>query len=102
MSDVDFHFPKSPKRAVFTLQQVIHGHDPILMVFHDREEDDWQFLNGKTVSQKDMLVVPFAKILSHDPSLHTLANLPAGWCAVRKSTNHAWERKELFAAKIKS
>jgi hypothetical protein len=102
MPHVDSIFPKSPMRAVFTLRQVVEGKEPILFVVHEEEEGDWQFLNGKSVSKKDMRVVTFGEILSHDPSLHALSTLPAGWYASRKSPDHAWEQKEIFEERVRS
>jgi hypothetical protein len=101
MSDAQFPFPVSPKRAVFTLRQVVHAQEPILFVVRDEDDGDWQFLNGKFVYKKDMLIVSLEEILLHDPTLHSLSNLPRGWKAFRKSTRHAWQREEILVKNLK-
>jgi hypothetical protein len=90
-----FHFSESRKHVVFTLKQIVALKEPILFVIHDADEADWQFLSGKSVSQKDLLLVSLESLVTEDPSLNELADLPQGWYATRTTVRSAWERKEM-------
>jgi hypothetical protein len=91
--NADFKFAESKTHIVFTLKQIVENKEPILFVIHDSDEADWQFLSGKPVSQKDLVVVPLQSLVSADGSLNELADLPQGWYATRESLTAEWKRK---------
>ncbi len=91
--NADFKFTESKSHIVFTLKQIVENNEPILFVIHDSDEADWQFLSGKPVSQKDLVIVSLESLVSTDGSLNDLADLPQGWYATRKSAGEPWDRK---------
>ena len=85
-------FQAGGNRAVFTTKPVVHDRLPILLVFHE-VEDEWQFLCGTTNDPGDALVVSLGFMLQRDPTLAAVADLPEGWCATRDSKETEWERE---------
>lgn len=73
----------------FTTRFVIDGSKPILDVYHDHD-GYWQFLCGTTTDAADLMLVCMGCMLDRDPALFSLARLPAGWRAVRRSENEGW------------
>ena len=89
----DWPFPQSQNTAVISQRSVVFEGAPILYVTHDKDDDGWQFLDGKSNPAPDSAaVVSFAEIVAHDPSLIELADLPAGWVATRRSITKPWVR----------
>ena len=86
-------FDQPPNCAVVTVKAIISGELPILFVSHDEDDHSWQFLSGDPLSKQDALVVALGEIVELDPSILRLADLPAGWVAIRRSANSYWERK---------
>jgi hypothetical protein len=92
----EFSFLESRTHVVFTLRQVVENLDPVLFVIHDSDEADWQFLTGKPVLQKDLLLVSLESLVATDHTLNELADLPQGWYATRQTNKSAWERKQII------
>jgi len=90
-----FLFSEARTHVVFTLKQIVEQKEAILFVVHDSDEADWQFLSGKSVSQKDLMLVSLESLVSADSSLNELADLPQGWYATRVSVGSKWERSEI-------
>lgn len=86
-------FDQPPNCAVVTVNAIISGELPILFVSHDEDDHGWQFLSGDLVIKEDASVVALREIVELDPSILELADLPAGWVAIRRSANADWERK---------
>jgi len=85
---------KDPENyAVVTVSRILDGSKPILYVVHD-EDGDWQFLDGGDVSEDDAKVVSLMQVVGLDPSLKSLADLPTGWKAERRSADQPWERSQ--------
>lgn len=78
--------------AVITVDSIVTGDKPILLVVHDATDGRWQFLTGEHVEAHQAKVVALLSITEIDPTLLELADLPEGWCAVRQSVAAAWER----------
>jgi hypothetical protein len=70
---------------VFTLNRIMNGESPILLVCHDEDDGGWQFLDGAEVVIKESALVCLHHIVELDPSLVELADLPIGWSANRSS-----------------
>ncbi|MGH3580210.1 MAG: hypothetical protein ACRDUB_01375 [Mycobacterium sp.] len=83
-------FDMPPNTAVLTTRRVVEGH-PILEVFHD-PDGEWQFLCGSTVTREDGRVACIACVVSRDPALAQLADIPIGWFASRASPEEPWAR----------
>ena len=78
--------------ATFTVRQVVKEGLPILLVSHDSEDGAWQFLAGLDPDTADLMVVCLEEIISIDPSLVELADLPLGWQATRTMPGQPWSR----------
>jgi hypothetical protein len=89
-------FAEARNAAVITVRQVFSG-APILLVTHDTEEGNWQFLPGGAFSVSDAMVVALEEVVVHDPSLLSLASLPEGWRAERSTPAEPWVRRESFS-----
>jgi hypothetical protein len=85
---------EAPKNlAVFTTKGIIHNGYPILYVYHDEDDDGWQFHDGTLSRTEDAMVVSLHYIVRHDPSITFLADLPPGWQAERATISSPWHRK---------
>lgn len=78
--------------ASFCLRQIMDGSSPILLVCHD-DDGRWQFLDGENVSMADALLVGLSNVVSLDPSVRELADLPVGWQATRRDADSPWHRE---------
>ncbi len=86
-------FADPPNVVSFTLQQIMDGDAPILLVCRDEEDGSWQFLDGNPISMADALLVCLKNVLAVDPSIAELADLPIGWQASRATQDHPWRRE---------
>lgn len=77
-----------------TMRQVIDGEEPILLGSHDDDDYGWQFIGSSDASVEDGRIVCLEHIVSHDPSVLEVADLPPGWCAVREYVGGPWVRYE--------
>jgi hypothetical protein len=87
-------FTEPPNLATFTVRQVLHDNQPILLVVHDRD-GSWQFLTGGPVETADGMVEGLQVMAERDPSLAGLANLPPGWRARRAQAGAVWKRSRV-------
>ena len=85
-------FDQPPNCAVVTTSGVMKDGAPITRVFHDEDDDGWQFLHEGEFSMKEAMLVSLKNVVAHDESVLQLADLPPGWCATRKSKNAKWFR----------
>lgn len=67
----------------------------ITRVFHDEDDGGWQFLHEGEFSMEDAMLVSLKNVVAHDDSVLSLADLPPGWCATRKSKNGEWLRTRI-------
>jgi hypothetical protein len=83
-----------PREIAITTRQVMKEGWPILLVTHDADDGSWQFVNGRgdTDDTESAMVVGAEQVLSVDPSLIELADLPLGWRAWRQSAGDEWLR----------
>jgi hypothetical protein len=94
MDEWPFIDPKNV--AVLTVCQIVQDAHPILRVSHDSDDGSWQFLEWETPSIKDAMTVSLQSIVTRDPSLKELADLPLGWSASRQSPNEPWHRERIM------
>jgi len=85
-------FDQPKNCAAITLKSIVFGGKPILLVSHDQDDHSWQFLDGGAFDVADAAVVSMGNIVTRDPSLLEIANLPPGWKAWRKTENSPWQR----------
>jgi hypothetical protein len=93
-NDRAWKFREPPNEAVVTSRHVTEKTKPILMVSHYSGEDGWAFLTGEAFSTDEGQLVSLEQIVSIDPSVEQLADLPPGWSAQRKSLGEKWHRFE--------
>ncbi|WP_235905665.1 hypothetical protein [Tautonia marina] len=92
--DAQWPFADPPDTAVFTLDRVLDGETPVLLVTHDADDESWQFLDGEHVFEEDARVVALGEIVQLDPTLLDLADLPLGGFAWRSGPGDPWNRGE--------
>lgn len=85
-------FNESRNVAVITLSHILDGASPILFVSHDAEDGGWQFLDGAEPNEEAVRIVALHRILSLDPGIAEVADLPLGWSARRASAGGEWRR----------
>ena len=68
-----------------------HG-EPILAVYHDRDDGSWQFIGTDHWVEDDLVVLCLEHAVARDPSVRALADLPRGWAATRLHAGASWER----------
>ena len=78
--------------ATVTVEQIICGNEPILLVCRDAEDGGWQFLTGEIVEVANAMLVGLKHIVEIDPSVVELADLPEGWSATREFVGGPWTR----------
>ena len=93
MSKAPRSFAGQPQNlAVITLRPILRGELPVLYVSHDADDGGWQFLSGAIPDLADAAVVGLGQMLSLDPSLAELGDLPIGWTAIRANERAQWQR----------
>src|SRR3954454_17260676 len=90
--DAAWPFPDSEDTEVITLERILRGDSPLLLVSHDEDDGGWQFLDGEHVFEEDGVIVCLGEMVQFDPSLLELANLPIGSYAWRASQARRWPR----------
>jgi hypothetical protein len=88
----DWPFDQAPRVAAITTRQVLTEGFPILRVTHYADDEDWAFVCGTTNATEDGRVVAMESVLELDPTLRTIADLPAGWSAWRERVGAPWHR----------
>jgi len=94
----DWPFADAPNLISVTVRQIVQDGEPILLVVHDAEDGDWQFLTGGEFHVADGMLVTLANMVRRDSSLTELADLPLGWQAWRASSAAPWQRSPCEAA----
>ena len=92
LDESNWPFDVPADTAAFTTRYVLDGSRPVIEVYHDHD-GDWQFMCGATNAAEDGRLVGLGEMVSLDPTLVQLADLPAGWCAYRESPEHPWSRE---------
>ena len=87
---MDWTFDQAENVACFTLRQIIEDGASVLLVVHDLEDHDWQFLTGAEISMDDALLVSMRQIVDHDPSLLEIGSMPPGFQATRNAVGSEW------------
>lgn len=80
--------------ATFTVRQVMEKTEPILAIYHDLHDHDWQFIGSTGANMEDAMLVSLEEVVKLDLSTLNVADLLPGWHAVRSSPKHPWFRRE--------
>lgn len=67
----------------------------MVLVFHDKEDDVWQFLDGEDVREENAALVSISEMVQLDPSICELWDLPLGWGAFRDDETQPWKWFEI-------
>jgi hypothetical protein len=82
-------------RPVFVSRGIFEDGTPIVTVLHD-SEGDWVFLDdGDNGDPERMMVVALNQVVSIDPSVLGVADLPYGQGAERTAPGEKWQRFEM-------
>lgn len=86
-------FDQPRNAAAITTRQVLGGMEPVLLVSHDAEDSDWQFIGRTDGETTNGRVVSMEEIVQLDPTLLEVADLPPGWLATRNGIGERWTRR---------
>lgn len=75
-------------------QAVADKRQPVLRVVHEDGPGGWQFYDD-TVPLEGPVALPKEDILSIDPSLAEIKDLPVGWEAIRAAPSGKWARTRI-------
>ena len=90
-------FADDVETMTITTVHVLDGSQPIMLVTHDADDGAWQILCGTTNSAEDGRVACLGCLVTVNPFLADLADLPLGWRAWREEVGGAWERAPVAA-----
>jgi hypothetical protein len=88
----DWSDPLDP--TVITVKEIATGKQSVVLVIHEAGHGGWQFYDGSDVSDRRPRIMLKTEILTLDPSLKEITNLPVGWKATRKLSNKSWKREQ--------
>lgn len=88
-----WQFKDPPDVMVFTTNDILERGMCIEYVTHDEDDGAWQFhsMKGPSGDEAEARLVRLDTILSIDPSVAQIANLPEGWHAWRKGRDGIWK-----------
>jgi len=86
----EWPFDQPKNCAVFTIKQVIESKFPILLVYHDLEDNGWQFVSNVEFSMEDAKLVSLEEITKIDPTVCEVAKIEPGYHAWRTDTGSKW------------
>lgn len=89
----NWRFSDSPHTGVFITKRVMSGEDPVTRVFHDIEDNVWQFHGPGESDPKDIAYACLHHVIDRDPSISELHDLLPGWCAWRENVTSPWRRE---------
>jgi hypothetical protein len=85
--------------AALTLPEIVTGHKPVLVVVHDLGLGDglggWLFLDGQDLAARKPTGIAKVDLLTMDPTLAEVTDLPVGWQASRDGPGKPWNRHQL-------
>jgi len=91
-NEMEWAFDQARNVVTVTTRQVIHENYPILSVVHYEDDDSWAFTCGTSNKSEDLMLVGMGEVVDRDPTLTSIADLPPGWSASRKSIKDNWVR----------
>jgi hypothetical protein len=88
--EVEWPFDQPKNCAVYTIRQILDGVNPIQAVYHDLEDDGWQFLSNIEISMDDAKLVSLEEVTKIDQSIFEVAHLKPGYNARRNAVGDKW------------
>ena len=93
MTIVDWPFGEPKNVAVYTLVDILEQRASILLVSRDETDGNWRFSNyAEEPSTMTWRLVALSTIVAIDSTVKELANLPAGYSAIRTSPDAKWQQ----------
>jgi hypothetical protein len=89
----DWPFDQPRNCAVMTTRQVMNQIEPILAVYHDEDDDGWQFIGASDASESNGCVISLQEAVNLDPTVAEVADISPGWFASRPDTKSPWKRQ---------
>ena len=85
---------------MITVRPILELGHYILRVSHD-DDGYWQFLEWDTPPDEDAKVVSLSYMVSRDPTLRMLSDLPRGWQAFRRrGPDEPWSSETIFSRRL--
>lgn len=92
-TSMSWPFSEPEDTEVITLGRIHGGESPLLLVTHDADDGEWQFLDGEHVFENDAVVARLGEMFQFDLSILEVADLPVGWYAWRAASGDPWQRE---------
>jgi len=89
-TEIEWPFDQPKNCAVFTIRQIIEGDNSIQIVYHDLEDDGWQFVSNIEYSMEDAKLVSLEEITIIDPTVLEIASIKPGYHAWRNQVGDKW------------
>jgi hypothetical protein len=83
-------FDQPKNCAVITLRQIINHDVPILVVYHDIDDDGWQFMSNIETTMEDMMLVSLEEITKIDSTVFEVSTIQPGYHAWRNNVGSKW------------
>jgi len=82
---------------------VINENKDITYVTHDEEDGSWQFLSDDTFDdyRKVIMIVGLGEIIKRDKTILELADMPAGYFAVRDKKGDKWTVDKMMDSEVR-
>jgi hypothetical protein len=94
-SSKNWLFKEEPSASVVTQKKITDGVLPILYVFRDSVDGQWIFLADEKSGGDDVVILTLSEIITLDPSMKQLSDLPPGWKAWREAKGQPWSRTRM-------
>jgi hypothetical protein len=89
----DWPFDQAVNVAAISDVAVVEDSASILLVVHYSDDHSWAFLSGRPFTTDQARVIGMGTALGLDPTLRSVATLPAGWSATREVVGAPWVRR---------
>jgi hypothetical protein len=91
----EWPFEDPPNVAVIADRRIVFEGDWVAYVTHDEDDGAWQFHVRRSTGtdERHAALVSLQSVVSRDPTVAELADLPPGWCAFRTAKNAPWQRR---------
>ena len=80
---------------VITTVDIINKKKKVVLVFHDKEDEMWEFLDGEDVSEESAAIISISEMEQIDSSIGELCDLPLGCGAFRDDETQPWKWFEI-------
>ncbi|SFV00461.1 hypothetical protein [Butyrivibrio sp. INlla21] len=89
-----YEFIDDKNTMVITTKNIVSKEKSIMLVSHDEDDGMWEFLEGEEVKEEDAMIISLYEMVSIDPTVNQIADLPLGYIAYRNSGHEDWVKQE--------